>query len=120
MKTLEELNAQIEEQVNVIKKLRAEKDKIIEELSKNYNGKYIKLITNSNSFCIMKISKVSFYELDIPYKYYGTVFNFCENDYQFDADKVLFDDDFKLIEALTEEEYNEFVKQFIDKILELK
>ena len=28
--------------------------------------------------------------------------------------------DFKSIEELTEEEYNEFVKQFIDKILKLK
>ena len=51
MKTLEELNMQIIEQV-------AEKDKIIEKLSKNYIGKYIKLIDETGSFCIMKISKV--------------------------------------------------------------
>ena len=33
---------------------------------------------------------------------------------------MLFVDDFKSIEELTEEEYNELVKQFIDKIIKLK
>ena len=46
MKTLEKLNMQIAEQADVLKELRSEKDKIIEELSKNYIGKYIKNITS--------------------------------------------------------------------------
>lgn len=120
MKSLKELNAQIEEQEKALKKLRAEKNKIIDGLSANYCGKYIKLIAESGSFCIMKINKVSLDELDTPYKYYGTTFKFCKGDYQFDFDKVLFDDDFESIEAISEEEYNEYVKKFIDKIFELK
>lgn len=120
MKTLEELNMQIIEQADVLKELRSEKDKIIEKLSKNYIGKYIKLIDETESFCIMKISKVDFDELYTPYKYYGNIFKFCEGDYRYMSDFMLFVDDFKSIEELTEEEYNEFVKQFIDKILKLK
>ena len=120
MKTLEELNMQITEQADVLKELRSEKDKIIEELSKNYIGKYIKLIDETGSFCIMKISKVIFDEMYTPYRYYGNIFKFCEGDYRYMSDFMLFVDDFKSIEELTEEEYNEFVKQFIDKILKLK
>ena len=120
MKTLEELNMQIAEQAYVLKELRSEKDKIIEELSKNYIGKYIKLIDETGSFCIMKISKVVFDEMYTPYRYYGNIFKFCEGDYRYMSDFMLFVDDFKSIEELTEEEYNEFVKQFIDKILKLK
>ena len=120
MKTLEELNMQIAEQADVLKELRSEKDKIIEELSKNYIGKYIKLIDETGSFCIMKISKVIFDEMYTPYRYYGNIFKFCEGDYRYMSDFMLFVDDFKSIEELTEEEYNEFVKQFIDKILKLK
>lgn len=114
MKTLEELNMQIEEQTEVLKKLKAEKDKI-EKLSKNYIGKYIKLIGENGSFCIMKISNVALDELYTPYKYYGNIFKFCEGDYRYISDFMLFVDDFKSIEELTEEEYNELVKQFIDK-----
>ena len=120
MKTLEKLNMQIAEQADVLKELRSEKDKIIEELSKNYIGKYIKLIDETGSFCIMKISKVIFDEMYTPYRYYGNIFKFCEDDYRYMSDFMLFVDDFKSIEELTEEEYNEFVKQFIDKILKLK
>ena len=120
MKTLEELNMQIAEQADVLKELRSEKDKIIEELSKNYIGKYIKLIDETGSFCIMKISKVIFDEMYTPYRYYGNIFKFCEGDYRYMSDFMLFVNDFKSIEELTEEEYNEFVKQFIDKILKLK
>ena len=120
MKTLEELNMQIAEQADVLKELRSEKDKIIEELSKNYIGKYIKLIDETGSFCIMKISKVIFDEMYTPYRYYGNIFKFCEGDYRYMSDFMLFVDDFKSIEELTEEEYNNFVKQFIDKILKLK
>ena len=120
MKTLEELNMQIAEQADVLKELRSEKDKIIEELSKNYIGKYIKLIDETGSFCIMKISKVIFDEMYTPYRYYGNIFKFCEGDYRYMSDFMLFVDDFKSIEELTEEDYNEFVKQFIDKILKLK
>ena len=120
MKTLEKLNMQIAEQADVLKELRSEKDKIIEELSKNYIGKYIKLIDETGSFCIMKISKVVFDEMYTPYRYYGNIFKFCEGDYRYMSDFMLFVDDFKSIEELTEEEYNEFVKQFIDKILKLK
>ena len=120
MKTLEELNMQIAEQADVLKELRSEKDKIIEELSKNYIGKYIKLIDETGSFCIMKISKVVFDEMYTPYRYYGNIFKFCEGDYRYMSDFMLFVDDFKSIEELTEEEYNEFIKQFIDKILKLK
>ena len=32
----------------------------------------------------------------------------------------MWDDDFETIEELTEEEYNELVKQFINKIIKLK
>ena len=113
MKTLEELNMQIAEQADVLK------DKI-EKLSKNYIGKYIKLIDENGSFCIMKISKVALDELYTPYKYYGNIFKFCEGDYRYMSDFMLFVDDFKSIEELTEEEYNELVKQFIDKIIKLK
>lgn len=120
IKTLEELNMQIIEQADVLKELRSEKDKIIEELSKNYIGKYIKLIDETGSFCIMKISKVIFDEMYTPYRYYGNIFKFCEGDYRYMSDFMLFVNDFKSIEELTEEEYNEFVKQFIDKILKLK
>ena len=120
MKTLEKLNMQIAEQADVLKELRSEKDKIIEELSKNYIGKYIKLIDETGSVCIMKISKVIFDEMYTPYRYYGNIFKFCEGDYRYMSDFMLFVDDFKSIEELTEEEYNEFVKQFIDKILKLK
>ena len=120
MKTLEKLNMQIAEQADVLKELRSEKDKIIEELSKNYIGKYIKLIDETGSFCIMKISKVIFDEMYTPYRYYGNIFKFCEGYYRYMSDFMLFVDDFKSIEELTEEEYNEFVKQFIDKILKLK
>ena len=120
MKTLEKLNMQIAEQADVLKELRSEKDKIIEELSKNYIGKYIKLIDETGSFCIMKISKVIFDEMYTPYRYYGNIFKFCEGDYRYMSDFMLFVDDFKSIEELTEEDYNEFVKQFIDKILKLK
>ena len=120
MKTLEKLNMQIAEQADVLKELRSEKDKIIEELSKNYIGKYIKLIDETGSFCIMKISKVIFDEMYTPYRYYGNIFKFCEGDYRYMSDFMLFVDDFKSIEELTEEEYNNFVKQFIDKILKLK
>ena len=120
MKTLEKLNMQIAEQADVLKELRSEKDKIIEELSKNYIGKYIKLIDETGSFCIMKISKVIFDEMYTPYRYYGNIFKFCEGDYRYMSDFMLFVNDFKSIEELTEEEYNEFVKQFIDKILKLK
>ena len=120
MKTLEKLNMQIAEQADVLKELRSEKDKIIEELSKNYIGKYIKLIDETGSFCIMKISKVIFDEMYTPYRYYGNIFKFCEGDYRYMSDFMLFVDDFKSIEELTEEEYNEFIKQFIDKILKLK
>lgn len=119
MKTLEELNMQIIEQADVLEKLKAEKDKV-EKLSKNYIGRYIKLIDEDGSFCIMKISKVSFDELYTPYQYYGNIFKFCEGDYRFMDDFMLFVDDFKSIEELTEEEYNELVKQFIDKIIKLK
>ena len=120
MKTLEKLNMQIAEQADVLKELRSEKDKIIEELSKNYIGKYIKLIDETGSFCIMKISKVIFDEMYTPYRYYGNIFKFCEGDYRYMSDFMLFVDDFKSIEELTEEKYNKFVKQFIDKILKLK
>ena len=120
IKTLEKLNMQIAEQADVLKELRSEKDKIIEELSKNYIGKYIKLIDETGSFCIMKISKVIFDEMYTPYRYYGNIFKFCEGDYRYMSDFMLFVNDFKSIEELTEEEYNEFVKQFIDKILKLK
>ena len=120
IKTLEELNMQIIEQADVLKELRQEKDLIIEELSKNYIGKYIKLIDETGSFCIMKISKVIFDEMYTPYRYYGNIFKFCEGDYRYMSDFMLFVNDFKSIEELTEEEYNEFVKQFIDKILKLK
>ena len=116
----EELNMQIAEQEDVLKKLRKEKDKIIEELSNNYVGKYIKLIDETGSFCIMKISKVAFDEMYTPYRYYGNIFKFCEGDYRYMSDFMLFVDNFKSIEELTEEEYNEFVKQFIDKIIKLK
>lgn len=116
MKTLEELNMQIEEQTEVLKKLKAEKDKI-EKLSKNYIGKYIKLIGENGSFCIMKISKVVLDELYTPYKCYGNIFKFCEGDYRFMSDFMLFIDDFETTEELTEKEYNELVKQFIDKLL---
>ena len=119
MKTLEELNMQIIEQADVLEKLKSEKDKI-EKLSKNYIGKYIKLIDEDGSFCIMKISKVSFDELYTPYQYYGNIFKFCEGDYRFMDDFMLFVDDFKSIEELTEKEYNKLVKQFIDKIIKLK
>ena len=119
MKTLEELNMQIAEQADVLEKLKAEKDKI-EKLSKNYIGKYIKLINEDGDFCIMKIIEVAFDELYTPYKYYGNIFKFCEGDYRFMNDFMLFVDDFKSIEELTEEEYNELVKQFIDKIIKLK
>ena len=119
MKTLEELNMQIEKQEDVLEKLKAEKDKI-EKLSKNYIGKYIKLIDENGSFCIMKISNVALDELYTPYKYYGNIFKFCEGDYRYMSDFMLFVDDFKSIEELTEEEYNELVKQFIDKIIKLK
>ena len=113
MKTLEELNMQIAEQADVFK------DKI-EELSNNYVGKYIKLIDENESFCIMKISKVAFDEMYTPYRYYGNIFKFCEGDYRYMSDFMLFVDDFKSIEELTEKEYNELVKQFIDKIIKLK
>ena len=119
MKTLEELNMQIIEQTNVLEKLKAEKDKV-EKLSKNYIGRYIKLINENGSFCIMKIIKVALDELYTPYRYYGNIFKFCEGDYRFMNDFMLFVDDFKSIEELTEEEYNELVKQFIDKIIKLK
>ena len=119
MKTLEELNMQIAKQADVLEKLKTEKDKI-EKLSKNYIGKYIKLIDEDGSFCIMKISNVAFDELYTPYKYYGNIFKFCEYDYRFMNDFMLFVDDFKSIEELTEEEYNKLVKQFIDKIIKLK
>lgn len=120
MKTLEEMNAQIAEQVNVLKKLRAEKDKIIEKLSKNYAGKYIKLNAGNDGFCVMKISKVCLGDVDTPYKYHGNIFKFCEGDCRYMEDFMLFADDFDSIESLTEDEYNEFVQQFINKILELK
>ena len=124
MKTLEELNMQIAEQAEILKNFRTEKDKIIEKLSKNYIGRYIKLIDENRSFCIMKISKVVFDEVDTPYKtpykYYGNIFKFCEGDYRYMSDFMLFVDDFKSIEELTEEEYNKLVKQFIDKIIKLK
>lgn len=120
MKTLEELNMQIIEQADVLKELRSEKDKIIEELSKNYIGKYIKLIDEIGSFCIMKISNVAFDEMYTPYRYYGNIFKFCEGDYRFMNDFWLFVDDFETIEELTEEKYNKLVKQFIDKIIKLK
>lgn len=113
MKTLEELNMQIAEQVNVLKNK-------IEKLSKNYIGRYIKLIDETGSFCIMKISDVVLDESYAPYKYYGNIFKFCEGNYRYMSDFILFVDDFKSIEELTEEEYNEFVKQFIDKIIKLK
>lgn len=113
MKTLEELNMQIIEQVNVLK------DKI-EKLSKNYIGRYIKLIDETGSFCVMKISDVILDELYTPYKYYGNIFKFCEGNYRYMSDFMLFVDDFETIEELTEEEYNKFVKQFIDKIIKLK
>ena len=119
MKTLEELNMQIAEQADVLEKLKAEKDKI-EKLSKNYIGKYIKLINEDGDFCIMKIIEVAFDELYTPYKYYGNIFKFCEGDYRFMNDFMLFVDDFKSIEELTEEKYNKLVKQFIDKIIKLK
>lgn len=119
MKTLEELNMQIIEQEDVLEKLKAEKDKI-EKLSKNYIGKYIKLIDENGDFCIMKISNVAFDELYTPYKYYGDILKFCEGDYRYMNDFMLFVDDFKSIEELTEEEYNKLVKQFIDKIIKLK
>lgn len=113
------MNAQIAEQVDVLKKLRAEKDKIIEKLSKNYVGKCIKL-NNEKSFYIMKLSKVALDQVDTPYKYYGNAFKFCEGDYRFVENFVLFDDNFDSIEPLTEEEYDAYVKQFVDKIPELK
>ena len=119
MKTLEELNMQIAKQEDVLEKLKVEKDKI-EKLSKNYIGKYIKLIDEDGDFCIMKISNVAFDEMYTPYKYYGNIFKFCEGDYRYMSDFMLFVDDFKSIEELTEEEYNELVKQFIDKIIKLK
>ena len=119
MKTLEELNMQIAKQEDVLEKLKVEKDKI-EKLSKNYIGKYIKLIDEDGDFCIMKISNVAFDEMYTPYKYYGNIFKFCEGDYRFMNDFMLFVDDFKSIEELTEEEYNKLVKQFIDKIIKLK
>ena len=49
MKTLEELNMQIIEQSDVLEKLKAEKDKV-EKLSKNYIGRYIKLIDENGDF----------------------------------------------------------------------
>ena len=119
MKTLEELNMQIIEQADVLEKLKAEKDKV-EKLSKNYIGKYIKLIDENGDFCIMKIINVAFDELYTPYKYYGDILKFCEGDYRFMNDFMLFVDDFETIEELTEEKYNELVKQFIDKIIKLK
>ena len=119
MKTLEELNMQIIEQADVLEKLKAEKDKV-EKLSKNYIGRYIKLIDENGSFCIMKISNVAFDELYTPYKYYGDILKFCEGDYRYMNDFMLFVDDFETIEELTEEEYNKLVKQFIDKIIKLK
>ena len=119
MKTLEELNMQIIEQTDVLEKLKAEKDKV-EKLSKNYIGKYIKLIDENGDFCIMKISNVAFDELYTPYKYYGDILKFCEGDYRYMNDFMLFVDDFETIEELTEEEYNKLVKQFIDKIIKLK
>ena len=120
MKTLEESNMQIIERVDALKKLIEKKDKIIEKLSKNYIGKYIKLIDENGSFCIMKISKVAFDEMYTPYRYYGNIFKFCEGDYRYMSDFMLFVDDFETIEELTEKEYNKLVKQFIDKILKLK
>lgn len=119
MKTLEELNMQIIEQEDVLEKLKSEKDKI-EKLSKNYIGKYIKLIDENGDFCIMKINNVAFDELYTPYKYYGDILKFCEGDYRYMNDFMLFVDDFETIEELTEEEYNKLVKQFIDKIIKLK
>ena len=113
MKTLEELNMQIAEQADVLKNK-------IEKLSKNYIGKYIKLIDENGDFCIMKISNVAFDELYTPYKYYGDILKFCEGDYQYMNDFILFVDDFETIEELTEEEYNKLVKQFNDKIIKLK
>lgn len=119
MKTLEELNMEIIEQTDVLEKLKSEKDKI-EKLSKNYIGKYIKLIDEDGSFCIMKISNVAFDEFYTPYKYYGDILKFCEGDYRYMNDFMLFVDDFETIEELTEEEYNKLVKQFINKIIKLK
>lgn len=116
MKALEEINIQIEEQVNVLKKLRAEKDKIIEELSKNYVGKYIKL-SNNKEFYIMKIKKVALDEVDTPYKYYGDIFKFSDGDHRYLEDSILFDDDFDTIESLIKEKYDELVKQFINKMI---
>ena len=119
MKTLEELNMQITEQAEVLKKLKAEKDKI-EKLSKYHIGRYIKLIDENGSFCIMKVSNVALDEQYNRYKYYGNIFKFCEDNYRYISNFMLFVDKFETIEELTEEEYNKLVKQFIDKILKLK
>ena len=77
-------------------------------------------IDENGDFCIMKISNVAFDELYTPYKYYGDILKFCEGDYRYMNDFMLFVDDFETIEELTEEEYNELVKQFVDKIIKLK
>ena len=119
MKTLEELNMQIAEQEDVLKNLKAEKDKV-EKLSKYHIGKYIKLIDENGDFCIMKIINVALDERYTPYIYYGDILKFCKGDYRFMNDSMLFVDDFETIEELTEEEYNKLVKQFIDKIIKLK
>ena len=71
MKTLEELNMQIAEQADVLK--------------------------DNESFCIMKISKVAFDEMYTPYRYYGNIFKFCEGDYRYMSDFMLFVDDFETI-----------------------
>lgn len=117
MKTLEEINAQIEEQASVLKKLRVEKDKIIENLSQNYIGKYIKFLGEGNDFCIMKITKVCLDEVDTPYKYYGNIFKFAEGDYRYLEDFLLFNDDFVSTEIISEEEYNEHALNTFKEII---
>lgn len=83
-------------------------------------GKYIKMTTSIGEVIVIKIKKMFLDEIGEPYKCYCNRIKVEPKAYFYEDAIVYFDEERTKYEAISEEEYNEFAKNLIDKILDLK
>lgn len=83
-------------------------------------GKYIKITTFIGEHVYIKVTKMFLDYLGEPYKCYCTRLKIEPKAYFYEDDIVYLDEEKTKYENISEEEYNEAVNQFINKLIELK